>query len=110
MEYLMPMVVVVAFFASVVWIVKVVADNKTRRMAIDKGLTGQDLAQLLRGEVAAASALKWALVLIAIGLGLIIGFFLVPDDMQPEATLTSCVVLAGGALVVSYLLAKKGRV
>ncbi|MBC7186001.1 MAG: hypothetical protein H5U38_03100 [Calditrichaeota bacterium] len=110
MEFVAPVVVPVAFFATVVWIVKLVAENKTRRRAIDRGLTGQDLAQLFRGDVAVASALKWAFVLIAIGLGLIIGLFLVPEDVQPEATLTSCVVLAGVALVVYYLLTKKGRV
>ncbi|MDZ7270711.1 MAG: hypothetical protein ONB17_03760 [candidate division KSB1 bacterium] len=110
MEYLVPMVVSVAFFASIAWIVKVLAENKTRRVAIEKGQTGEDVARLFRSEAAASSALKWGLVLIGAGLGLVIGLFIVPENVRPMVTSSLSLILAGVGLVIYYVLAKKGHV
>ncbi len=110
MEHLIPMVVSVAFFGSIVLIVKLVVENKTRRVALEKGLPGEDITRLFGGQVAAAPGLKWGLVLIGISLGLVIGLLAVPDAVQQEVSLTLCVFFAGVALVVYYVLAKKGRV
>ncbi|MGQ9854844.1 MAG: hypothetical protein ACUVTG_15765 [Candidatus Oleimicrobiaceae bacterium] len=69
MRDLTPIVVPVDFYASIVWIVKLVVENRTRRLAIEKGLGGPDLSCLL-GEGPAQVALRWAFVLIGVGLGL----------------------------------------
>lgn len=68
MEGFVPTVALVAF-GSIVWMVKLVVENRTRRMVIEKGLVGPDREWLL-GEAPARVALKWAFVLIGIGLGL----------------------------------------
>lgn len=41
MEGFVPTVALVAF-GSIVWMVKLVVENRTRRMAIEKGLVGPD--------------------------------------------------------------------
>lgn len=109
MEYVFSMVLTVAFFASAVWIVKILVENKTRRIAIEKGLGAEDIARLFRTESTGASGLKWGLVFIAVGLGLFIGFYALPSDAQPMLTWTPSVILAGIALLVYSLLARKGR-
>lgn len=110
MEYVFSMVASVAFFGSIVWIVKLLAENKTRRTAIEKGLSGEDLAHLFHREAAAASGLKWGLVLIGAGLGLVIGLFMVPPEVRPMVTSSLSVILAGIGLVIYYVLARKGHV
>lgn len=69
MRDLTSIVVPVDFYASIVWIVKLIVENRTHPQAIEKGLVGPDLEPLL-GEAPAQVALKWAFVLIGTGLGL----------------------------------------
>jgi len=108
LEDLAAIVVPVAFFASVGWIIKIITENITLRRAIDKGLACPEVASLFRREAAAASALKWAFVLIGIGLGLAIGLLAVPNDLQQEVSISLSVILAGVGLLLYYLLARKG--
>ena len=95
---------IVMFFA-VAYIVKVVSDNRVRRMAVEKGIAKEDLKNLFYNGRAGnvSSSLKWGIVLIAVGAALFISQ-LIPAENIEAVTLGLIFVFAGIGLVISYVL------
>ena len=105
---LLTVVPLLALFIAIAVIVKIALDHRTRQKLIEKGLVDENVKYLYRenGETRALGTLKWAMVLIGIGLAVIIGQ-LVPDHMMEEITAAGMFLLAGVGLVVYYLIASK---
>ena len=101
-------IVVPAIFFSFVAIVKILSDNRTRQLLIQKGQIDENIQYLYQnvaqGQV--PNAIKWGLVLIGIGLAFIVGQ-LVPYDIRGEITVGAIFILAGLGLVFYYFLARR---
>lgn len=89
-------------------IVKIISDNRIRRLAIEKGVVNEDMKFLYsdRFEGKVPSSLKWGFVLIGIGLALFIGQ-VVPYRMTDEITIGGMFLFAGTGLVVYYFVANR---
>lgn len=98
----------VTLFIVIAVIIKMMSDNRVRRLAIEKGVVNEDMKFLYydRFEGKVPSSLKWGFVLIGIGLALFIGQ-LVPYGMTEEITIGGMFFLAGVGLVVYYFVANR---
>ena len=101
-------IVPLTLFIVIAVIIKILSDNRIRRLAIEKGVVNEDMKFLYydRFEGKVPSSLKWGFVLIGIGLALFIGQF-VPYDMTEEITIGGMFFLAGVGLVVYYFVANR---
>jgi len=101
-------IVPVTLFIVFAVIVKILSDNRVRRLAIEKGVVNEDMKFLYydRFEGKVPSSLKWGFVLIGIGLALFIGQ-LFPYDMTDEITIGGMFFLAGVGLVIYYFVANR---
>ncbi|MFQ5584110.1 MAG: DUF6249 domain-containing protein, partial [Calditrichia bacterium] len=96
----------IALFISMVAIVKILDDNKTRRKLIDKGLVGEDVKFLYQSTSQPLSSVKWGLVLIGLGLALLIGQF-AGEDISDTITIGLMFLFAGIGFLIYYGIAKK---
>jgi hypothetical protein len=105
---LLPLIPLIALFIAIAVIVKLALDHRTRQKLIDKGMVDENVKYLCREnrETRALGSLRWALVLIGIGLAVIIGQ-LVPERMMEEITAAGMFLLAGIGLLVYYLIASR---
>lgn len=104
-EILVPL----GFFAAIVWIVKIVSDNRIRRKVLDQRVSDELAEAILqkdRSEPSALGALKWGLIVLAVGASLLLmGIFSVDvDEPLGYGLLFSA---AGGGLVAYYLIASQ---
>jgi len=104
-EILVPL----GFFAAIVWIVKIVSDNRIRRKVLDQRVSDELAEAILqkdRSEPSALGALKWCLIVLAVGASLLLmGIFSVDvDEPLGYGLLFSA---AGGGLVAYYLIASQ---
>lgn len=101
-------IIIPAIFFSFVAIVKILSDNRTRQMLIQKGQIDENIQYLYTGMVQdhVPNSVKWGLVLIGIGMAFIIGE-LVPHEMRGEITVGSIFLLSGLGLIFYYFLAKR---
>lgn len=101
-------IVPVTLFIVIAVIIKILSDNRVRRLAIEKGVVNEDIKFLYydRFEGKVPSSLKWGFVLIGIGLAMFVGQ-LVPYDMTEEITIGGMFFLAGVGLVVYYFVANR---
>jgi len=95
-------------FFAIAFIVKILSDNKIRRLAIEKGMVNEDMKYLYfdRFEGKVPASLKWGFVFIGIGLALFIGK-LVPYDMTEQITIGGMFFFAGVGLVSYYFVASR---
>ena len=105
---LMSVLIVGIIFFSLVFFVKVIADNKIRSKLIEKGMLDEKVQYLYSSKYDqhVPSALKWGIVLIGVGLAFLIGQ-LVPIDYTGEVTVGSMFILAGLGLLIYYFIAKR---
>jgi hypothetical protein len=105
---LMHVVPLLALFIAIIVIVKVALDHRTRQKLIEKGMVDEKVKYLYQenGERRVLGTLKWALVLIGIGLAVVIGQ-LVPDRMMEEMTAAGMFLFAGIGLLIYYAVASR---
>jgi hypothetical protein len=110
MEDLAPIFIVPAFFGIVGYIVKVISDNRIRRRLIDSGQVDEKIKFLYFKSPNTFSepfsSVRWGLVFIALGLGIIIGQQF-PAGEKEQMTLCAMFIMAGIAFLVYYFLAKR---
>ena len=106
-DILIPLVVFAAIFGIVFVVVS--ARNKERMAMVEKGVNPKDFMAQRKPSI--YGILKWALLMVGIGLGLFIGSLLETySDLPDEATYFACALLFGGlGLAVAFLLQKKGE-
>lgn len=95
-------------FFVIAYVVKIISDNKIRKLAIEKGMVSEDMKFLYsdqyEGKVPAS--LKWGFVLIGIGLALFIGQ-MAPSAITEEITVGGMFFFAGVGLVIYYFVANR---
>ncbi len=103
-EHLIP----IAMFVCVVFIVKIVSDNKTRRMMIEKGKTDENTKIMFNEyqKKQASSALKWGMVLVGLGLAVLLAR-LAPSYHRDEIIIALMFLLAGLGLLLFYHLTRR---
>jgi hypothetical protein len=108
MEEFAPLALSIAFLIAITAIVKTVLDNRTRRQLIEKGVVDDRIKSLFEEnpEFRVVSILKWAFVLIGIGLAIVAGR-MAPPDYAREYMMAYMFIFAGVGLVLYYLIAKR---
>ncbi|MEN8230465.1 MAG: DUF6249 domain-containing protein [Bacteroidota bacterium] len=106
-EVLVPISIFAAIFGIV--FVIVTASNRERMAMIEKGVNPKDFMNARKPNV--YSILKWALLLVGLGLGLFIGSLLdtfTPIQEEP-AYFASTLFFGGLGLVLAFLISKKAE-
>ncbi len=100
-ETLLPAFVMAILTFSIVYVVRIISDNKLRRAIVDSGNLGENAKYLFSGIKTddSLSAIKWGLVLIALGLALFLSrlFF---DSDEGEITLGLMFLFSGIAFLI----------
>lgn len=110
MENLVPILVPLAFFAMIFGIVYVVitSRNRERLLLIEKGADPKLFESVKKTST--GGILKWALLLVGIGIGIFLATLLVDAGMNEPASYFAMICLFGGAgLVVSYKIDQKAN-
>lgn len=95
---------------AAVLIVYFLSRNNERRALIEKGITPAELRDLgaTKGEIRPLTNLKWGLLGIFVGLGLIVGGWLYDVYNFEEYIYFACMLVSGGiGLVVFYFIASR---
>lgn len=97
-----PTLVLVGFFAFVLCMTKVLSDNWTRRKLIEARVSDDVIRTLFRkqSDPELFAALKWGIVLVSLGLGLIVSQHLHTTFQEPLAW--GVVLMFGGAGLLAY--------
>ncbi len=105
-DILIPFVVFAAIFGIVFVIVS--ARNRERMAMIEKGVSPKDF--LVQKKISIYSILKWALLLVGVGLGLFLGSLLdAYTEIQEVPAYFACALFFGGVgLAAAFMIQKKG--
>jgi hypothetical protein len=103
---MLPLIGSMAVLVTVVVILKLLLESRTRHKLIEKGMVDERTKYLYddNPKVKILSSLKWALVLVGIGLGILLGQR-APHHLVEEYTVAGMCVFAGLGLVVYYVIA-----
>ena len=95
----------ISFFLAIFAILYVYWTTRTKeRLAlVEKGLD----AGIFKGECSQLSLVKWGIFLIAVGLGVIVGYSLSNVMDEVVAFFTAILVLGGVGLIVAYVITSK---
>lgn len=99
--------VFVSFFAFVLGITKVLSDNWTKRKLIEARVSEDVIRTLFRKESDPEmfAALKWGIVLVSLGLGLIVSQYL-PSRFDEPLAWGVVLVFGGVGLLAYYAIAR----
>jgi uncharacterized membrane protein len=99
-------IIVLIIFGSAAYVVKILAEARTRNRLIEKGLVDEKVKFLFTGnqELQTLSSLKWGMVLVGIGAAALLSQ-LFPYYFEVEAAIGLAFILAGVAFLVYYPLA-----
>lgn len=106
-DFLIP----ITLFAVIAYIIKVISDNRLRHKLIEKGEIDENVKLIYsaRMEQKGLSSLKWAFVLIGLGLALFIGQ-LFSAYFTEEMTVGMMFLLAGIGFLLYYFIEKNLRI
>ncbi len=95
----------IGFFLAIFAILYVYWTTRTKeRLAlVEKGLD----AGIFKGECSQLSLVKWGIFLIAVGLGVVVGYALSNVMDEVVAFFTAILVLGGLGLIVAYVITSK---
>ena len=95
-------------FASIVAVVKIIADAATKRRLLEKAAANVEVAQALstNPELMNLSSLKWGMVLVGIGVAWLVSSWM-PYYWHDEAVLGLMFLLAGLGMLIYYPIAQK---
>jgi hypothetical protein len=117
-ENLLPIFILLVTGYFTLELVKVISENRLRHKLIDKGLVDEKIKLLFQSQPLAqsASALKWGLVLIAVGLAFFFAYGIqswFPHEIRDEIMAGMVFFMAGLGMVIYYAIArsqeKKGQ-
>ncbi|MBN2346753.1 MAG: hypothetical protein JXO51_10230 [Candidatus Aminicenantes bacterium] len=111
LENLAPVLILIVIGYFTVDLVRVVAENRLRHKLVEKGLVDEKVKLLFEARPLAqsASALKWGLVLIGVGMALLFAFAIhswVPATIRGEMTAGAVFFMAGLGMIVYYAIAR----
>lgn len=95
MGELVPIVAIISVFGSTILFVSVLTNYSLKRKLIDKNMVNEETANLFKKETGKQSALKWGLIALFGGIGLIIidVLRLDGDDAMPYGIEAVCIAL-----------------
>lgn len=101
----LPFLAFIATLLIFVYVIKVISDNRVRRMAIEKGAVAENMQNLFARatSVPGLSAIKWGMLLIAVGIASIIGI------IHERSFVPALFFLTGAALLSYYPIEKRLR-
>lgn len=102
-EIFIPLII----FGSVVAIVKIVSDTRTKRMLIERGMVDDRVRQLLeaQNELTTLANVKWGIVLVAAGLAILVSRMLDSRWWDNEGLAALILIFGGAAFLIYYVLA-----
>jgi Na+/H+ antiporter NhaD/arsenite permease-like protein len=102
-----PAFAMVGFFAFVLGMTKVLSDNWTKRKLIEARVSDDVIRTLFRKESDPEifAALKWGIVLVALGLGLVVSQYL-PSGFEEPLAWGVVLVFGGAGLLAYYAIAR----
>ncbi len=105
-DILIPLVVFGAIF-GIVWVV-MSTRNRERMAMIEKGVSPKDF--IAQRKVSVYGIIKWALLLVGVGLGLFLGSILdaYTDIPEEPAYFAGALLFGGLGLVLAFIITKKG--
>ena len=109
-DFLEPLAVLVPVFGSIILFFKIMTDYWLRKKMVDKGLVNENAVDLLRkheGETGKYSSLKWGLIVLFGGIGLIVIHYLPYYRDSPLPFGVFAVFLALGFLVYYFYVKKE---
>ena len=97
----------VGMFLMIYGIVKVVSDNRVKNKILEKGLIDADFKNLI-SVTPSLNALKWALILIGVGIAIGIGYLLPPENRG--ILITAMIFVFGGlGFLIYFFIAKRNE-
>lgn len=106
MQELIPIVAIISVFGSTILFVSVLTNYSLKKKLIDKNMVNDETANLFKKETGKQSALKWGLIVLFGGIGLIIIDSMGLDDDEPMTYGIEAVSIALGFLTY-YFIAKR---
>jgi len=106
----MGILVPIVAFVVIAYVIKVVSDNKVRKMAIQKGELDENIKYLVGNYYGynAPASLKWGMVLLAVGLGIFVGQVIDAIGFgSDEFTFAMMFIFGGVAMIAYYFIASK---
>lgn len=106
MESIIPIVAIISVFGSVILFVTIITNYSLKRKLIDKDMVNTEAANLFKSEGNKQNALKWGLIILFGGIGLIIidAMRLDSDDAMPYGIEAVCIAVG---FLIYYALVKK---
>jgi hypothetical protein len=106
---LVPITLFIAFFGSIAYIAKVIGDTRIRRKVLEARVSA-DVADAILShdwkEPSVQSALKWGLVIVALGVGILLVDLFSIGFESPMAY--AILLLATGTALLGYYLIERG--
>ncbi len=104
MEEIIPIVAIVSVFGSSILFVSIITNYSLKKKLIDKNMVNTDTANLFKSENSKQNALKWGLIVLFAGIGLIIIEQLPYDGDSPLPWGVEAVCIALGFLTYYFLV------
>lgn len=103
------MIPVVVLFLSIVAIVKIIADNRTKAKLIEARPSDEVVRALFEKprDPALHSSLKWGIVIVSVGLGLVVVQTLGDDWFNRPTAYGVMLVFGGAGLLLYYWIASR---
>jgi len=105
---LVPITLFLAFFGAIAYIAKVIGDTRIRRKVLEARVSADVAEAILSGdwkEPSTLSALKWGLVIVALGAGLLLVDVFGIDFESPLAY--AVLLLATGTALLGYYVIER---
>jgi hypothetical protein len=110
-DILVPITIFVTFFGSIAYIAKVIGDTRIRRKVLEARVSADVAEAILSGgwkEPSTRSALKWGLVIVSLGVGLLLVDVFGIDFESPLAY--AVLLLATGTALLGYYVIERDGV
>lgn len=106
MDELIPIIAIISVFGSVILFVSIITNYSLKRKLIDKNMVNEEATSLFKNETGKQNSLKWGLIILFAGIGLIIIDSMNLDGEDAMAWGVEAVSIAVGFLIY-YFVAKK---
>lgn len=106
MDSLIPIIAIISVFGSTILFVSLLTNYSLKKKLIDKDMVGPETANLFKSVSNKQSTLKWGLIILFAGIGLIIidSMGLDSDDAMPYGVEAVCISLG---FLIYYSIVRK---
>ena len=104
---LIPFTVLATIGLTFYGVTKLLTDYYLRKKMVEKGLVGEDAANILtrdHEQMSRYSSLKWGLIVVAAGVGLLISNIVADFEREPTLSLAILAISIGFGFLVYYFI------